>query len=43
MLIVQQNDGQKYLAANVEPDQIESWVKDYSVLNMFLVITISWG
>ncbi|KAG6396253.1 hypothetical protein SASPL_142399 [Salvia splendens] len=30
VLIVQQNDGQKYLAANVEPDQIESWVKDYS-------------
>ncbi|KAL1539007.1 Thioredoxin-like domain [Salvia divinorum] len=30
LLIVQQNDGQKYLAANIEPDQIESWVKDYS-------------
>ncbi|XP_057770179.1 protein disulfide-isomerase-like [Salvia miltiorrhiza] len=29
VLIVQQTDGQKYLKANVEPDQIESWVKDY--------------
>ncbi|KAL8480985.1 hypothetical protein ACS0TY_027500 [Phlomoides rotata] len=25
----QTKDGQKYLKANIEPDQIESWVRDY--------------
>ncbi|KAL8473473.1 hypothetical protein ACS0TY_030345 [Phlomoides rotata] len=29
LLIIQTKDGQKYLKANIEPDQIESWVKDY--------------
>lgn len=29
LVVIQQEDGQKYLKANVEPDQIESWVKDY--------------
>ncbi|KAK4416639.1 protein disulfide-isomerase [Sesamum alatum] len=30
LLIIQKPDGQKYLKANIEPDQIESWVKDYT-------------
>ncbi|KAK6938390.1 hypothetical protein RJ641_031898, partial [Dillenia turbinata] len=29
LIIVQKNNGQKYLKANVEPDQIVSWVKEY--------------
>lgn len=29
LVIIQKEDGQKYLKANVEPDQIESWVKDF--------------
>ncbi|KAL2241286.1 protein disulfide-isomerase-like [Sesamum indicum] len=30
LLIIQKPDGQKYLKANIEPDQIESWLKDYT-------------
>lgn len=30
LLIIQKNDGQKYLKAKIDPDQIESFVKDYS-------------
>ncbi|PIN10221.1 Protein disulfide isomerase (prolyl 4-hydroxylase beta subunit) [Handroanthus impetiginosus] len=29
LIIIQTNDGQKYLKRNVEPDQIASWVKDF--------------
>ncbi|KAG8378255.1 hypothetical protein BUALT_Bualt08G0118600 [Buddleja alternifolia] len=29
VIIIQTNDGQKYLKPNVEPDQIASWVKDF--------------
>ncbi|KAL0351504.1 UNVERIFIED_CONTAM: protein disulfide-isomerase [Sesamum calycinum] len=29
LIIIQTNDGQKYLKPNVEPDQIASWVKDF--------------
>lgn len=31
LIIVQTNDGQKYLKPNLEPDHIASWVKDYQV------------
>jgi protein disulfide-isomerase A1 len=30
LLIIQKADGEKYLRANIEPDQIASWVKDYA-------------
>ncbi|XP_073140152.1 protein disulfide-isomerase-like [Henckelia pumila] len=30
LLIIQKVNGQKYLNPNVKPDQIESWVKDYT-------------
>ncbi|KAL0449869.1 UNVERIFIED_CONTAM: protein disulfide-isomerase [Sesamum latifolium] len=30
LLIIQKPNGQKYLKANIEPDQIESWLKDYT-------------
>ncbi|KAK4481304.1 hypothetical protein RD792_012189 [Penstemon davidsonii] len=29
LIVIQTNDGQKYLKPNVEPDQIASWVKDF--------------
>nr|XP_010930670.1 protein disulfide-isomerase [Elaeis guineensis] len=29
LVIIQENDGQKYLKPNVEADQIATWVKDY--------------
>ncbi|KAL2504688.1 Protein disulfide isomerase-like 1-2 [Abeliophyllum distichum] len=29
LLIIQTTDGQKYLTANIEPDQIAPWLKDY--------------
>ncbi|XP_051139321.1 protein disulfide-isomerase [Andrographis paniculata] len=29
LIIIQTNDGEKYLKPNVEPDQIESWVKEF--------------
>ncbi|KAK4393738.1 protein disulfide-isomerase [Sesamum angolense] len=29
LLIIQKPDGQKYFKSNIEPDQIESWLKDY--------------
>ncbi|KAL0360251.1 UNVERIFIED_CONTAM: protein disulfide-isomerase [Sesamum radiatum] len=32
LIIIQTNDGQKYLKPNVEPDQIASWVKDFKVV-----------
>lgn len=43
LLIIQQADGQKYLKANIEPDQIESWLKDYVVLDTFLAMTLLRG
>ncbi|CAI9777545.1 unnamed protein product [Fraxinus pennsylvanica] len=30
LLIIQTTDGQKYLKANIEPDQIVPWLKDYT-------------
>ncbi|KAL9242087.1 hypothetical protein vseg_016123 [Gypsophila vaccaria] len=30
LIIVQTNDGKKYLKPQVQPDQIASWIKDYS-------------
>ena len=32
VIIIQNNDGEKYLKPNVEPDQIASWVKEYKVV-----------
>ncbi|PIN17433.1 Protein disulfide isomerase (prolyl 4-hydroxylase beta subunit) [Handroanthus impetiginosus] len=29
LLIIQKDNGEKYLKANIEPDQIASWVKEY--------------
>ncbi|KAF5749037.1 putative protein disulfide isomerase [Tripterygium wilfordii] len=29
LIIIQTNDGQKYLKPNVEPDHVASWIKDY--------------
>ncbi|GER37736.1 protein disulfide-isomerase [Striga asiatica] len=29
LIVIQTNDGEKYLKPNVEPDQIASWVKDF--------------
>ncbi|KAL6582817.1 disulfide-isomerase [Orobanche minor] len=29
LIIIQNNDGEKFLKPNVEPDQIASWVKDF--------------
>ena len=31
VIVIQTNDGQKYLKAHVEPDHIAPWVKDYKV------------
>ncbi|XP_022879511.1 protein disulfide-isomerase-like [Olea europaea var. sylvestris] len=30
LLLIQTSDGQKYLKANIEPDQIAPWLKDYT-------------
>ncbi|KAG8383885.1 hypothetical protein BUALT_Bualt04G0060700 [Buddleja alternifolia] len=30
LLLIQKGDGQKYLKANIEPDQIAPWIKDYA-------------
>lgn len=32
LIIIMENDGQKYLKAHVEPDAIASWLKDYKVM-----------
>lgn len=29
LIVIQKNDGQKYLKTNLEPDQIAPWLKDY--------------
>ncbi|PKI66876.1 hypothetical protein CRG98_012742 [Punica granatum] len=34
LIIIQTTDGQKYLKANVEPDHIAPWVKDYKAGNV---------
>ncbi|XP_052191016.1 protein disulfide-isomerase [Diospyros lotus] len=34
VIIIQNNDGEKYLKPNVEPDQIASWVKEYKEGNV---------
>ena len=34
LIIVQTNDGQKYLKPHLEPDQISSWVKEYKEGNV---------
>lgn len=31
LIIIQTNDGQKYLKAKLEPDHIAPWVKEYQV------------
>jgi len=35
LIIIQIDDGKKYLKPKVKPDEIESWVKDYSVIHLF--------
>jgi hypothetical protein len=39
LIVLQQNDGVKYLNPNLEPDQIIPWLKDYKVfsLSTFLI------
>lgn len=37
LIIVQTNDGQKYLKPNLEPDHIAPWVKEYKVILNALV------
>lgn len=32
LIIIQTNDGAKYLKPNVDPDQISSWVKEFKVM-----------
>ena len=36
LIVIQTNDGQKYLKANLEPDHIASWVKEYQVIHLLL-------
>lgn len=37
LIIIQHNDGKKFLKPNLEPEHIPAWLKDYKV------IFISWG
>lgn len=34
LIIIQTNDGKKYLKPNLEADQIASWLKDYKVVSL---------
>lgn len=36
LIVIQTNDGQKYLKPNLEPDQISLWVKEYEVVKASL-------
>lgn len=36
LIIIQHNDGQKFLKSNVEPDHVSAWLKDYKVIILFI-------
>ena len=36
LIVIQTNDGQKYLKPNLEPDHIAPWVKEYQVIHLLL-------
>lgn len=38
VIIIQTNDGEKFLKPNVEPDQIASWVKDFKVILLYSLL-----
>lgn len=38
LLLIQTSDGQKYLKANIEPDQIAPWLKDYTVILLLVLV-----
>lgn len=41
LIIIQNNDGEKFIKPNLEPDQIASWVKDFKVILPSLFVLLS--
>lgn len=47
LIVIQHNDGKKFLKTNVEPDHIATWLKAYKVMlisisNIYLLLALIW-